>query len=63
MLLLGLEVVVGSVGNGTTNKDHRVQADTEAGGGRGGRGRGRGSVCRLGLGVTGLEIVSMKSRV
>lgn len=33
LLLLGLEVVVGTVGNGTANEDDGVQADTEAAGG------------------------------
>jgi hypothetical protein len=37
LLLLGLQVVVGTVGNGTTNEDEGVEADTEATG----RGRGR----------------------
>jgi hypothetical protein len=32
--LLGLEVVVSTVGDGTTNEDDGVEADTEAAGGR-----------------------------
>lgn len=32
--LLGLEVVVSTVGDGTTDKDDGVEADTEAAGGR-----------------------------
>jgi hypothetical protein len=56
VLLLGLEVVVGTVGDGTTDEDDGVEADTEAAG-SGGRGGGRGAGGGLGLGggVAGLE--------
>lgn len=56
LLLLGLEVVVGTVGDGTTDEDDGVEADTEAAGGRGrGGGRRAGRSMGLGGGVTGLE--------
>lgn len=52
--LLGLEVVVGTVCDSTTNKDDSVETDAKAAGGRRGRGRGGGGSVGLGLGVTGL---------
>lgn len=55
-LLLGLEVVVGTVGDGTTDEDDGVEADAEAAGGRGrGGGRGAGGGVGLGGGVAGLK--------
>ena len=59
--LLGLEVVVDTVGNGTTDQDDTVETDAEATGGScGGAGGGRG--LGLALGVTGLEGVSQSIR-
>lgn len=55
-LLLGLEVVVGTVGDGTTDEDDSVETDAEAARGRGrGGGRRAGGGVGLGGGVAGLE--------
>lgn len=55
--LLGLEVLVGEEGSGTTEDDDGVEADAETGGsaslGSGSESTGKGS---LGLGVTGLFV-------
>lgn len=57
--LLGLEIVVSTVGNGTANQDDSVDTDAEASGaGVGVGGGGSGSAVGLGLGVAGLEVVS-----
>lgn len=57
LLLLGLHVVVGTVGEGTADEDDGVQTDAAARGRRGRRGRGGGGG-DLGGGVTGLKGVS-----
>lgn len=66
LLRLGLgvlEVLVGTVGDQTTDEEDGVEADAEAAGGAGaGAGRGRGRVGGGRGGVTGLTIRLLESR-
>lgn len=56
--LLGLEIVVGTVGNGTADEDDGVETDAEptGGGGGGSGGGGAGGGVGLGFGVTRLVV-------